>query len=133
LVPVPGAGVFNFGSAYSATATLSDSGWMITFSSVYGNASATVYQGDRIRSSSRYVQWTSQSTSFRAPIGNQGGYLFDYGQTPAYFAPNSDGYLLTAPGGGDTWSPQTATVFHDEIWAVVNGHLWKGALHLPPS
>ena len=133
LVPVPGAGVFNFGSAYSATATLSDSGWMIAFSSVYGNASATVYQGDRIRSSSRYVQWTSQSTSFRAPIGNQGGYLFDYGQTPAYFAPNSDGYLLTAPGGGDTWSPQTATVFHDEIWAVVNGHLWKGALHLPPS
>ena len=44
------------------------------------------------------------------------------------------GEAWAVPGPTDTVTTGGAVaVFHDEIWTVIDGHLWKGALHLPPS
>jgi hypothetical protein len=131
LVEVPGVINPIYAMLSGVTATLPDSGWMRTIGGLYGFDGATVYQGDPVRSVRRVVLWGSLGTRFRSPIGNEGGYLFDYGQSPAYFAPTGDAWHLPTPQGKDVWDPQSATVFRDEIWAIIDGHLWKGKLNLP--
>ena len=131
LVEVPGIIVPNFAMAYGSIATLPDSGWMLVTSGAVGYAGATVRHGDLLHNETPRVQWGAPGTSFRSPIGNEGGYLFNFGTSPAYFAPTGNAWLLPAPHEKDTWTPRSVAVFRDEIWAILDGHLWKGKLNLP--
>lgn len=131
LVAVPEVFIPNFAMAYGTIATLPDSGWMFVTSGAVGYAGAIVRHGDLVHTETPRVQWGAPGTRFRSPIGNEGGYLFDFGTSPAYFAPKGNAWLLPSPQGKDDWNPQSATVFRDEIWTIIDDHLWKGKLNLP--
>ncbi|MEK7393531.1 MAG: hypothetical protein AAB214_13310 [Fibrobacterota bacterium] len=46
-------------------------------------------------------------------------------------APAQDARLLSFPAGVSNWNPSSVALLGDEIWAMQDGHLWKGKLNLP--
>jgi len=92
---------------------------------------------------SRSLVWRGGGSWFAAPEGLSGSYLFLYfpNSTPGTYLGLSnlsgDCSALNLPNslGNHLQSSLVVSVafFQNQIWTVLNGHLWKGALHLPPT
>lgn len=57
----------------------------------------------------------------------------------SYLGIDGVGWALPAPSGTPYWLSSAPTlfdptvVFHDEIWTIIDGHLWKGRITIPPT
>lgn len=82
------------------------------------------------------IKWNSGALNyFIGAVGEQRDFVYAYQRDNvehlAYFGNGSDSWILPDPPGSGAWVSNSSLVFHDEIWAFRDGHLWKGKLNLP--
>jgi hypothetical protein len=69
-------------------------------------------------------------------LGEEGGMIVGYDNDLAYLPVSGQAKRIPLPasmkhsqGFGEMFGDRV--VFHDEIWTIADGHLWKGKLNLP--
>lgn len=99
-----------------------------------GGASFVVVQSGEVLITKDFLKW--EFTDLVGVAGKVGGMILWSGADFAYLPVEGDARVIRAPGTvqealvyGDIF--HSCAVFQDEIWAIVDGHLWKGKLNLP--